>query len=478
MSDDAAGILRERLPGDQGSSWRGQLTVADAAAATGLSLADAERGLHVLVSEYRGHLRVGEEGDLVFVFPTGFEKPWETRDAIARAWDRTVAVALGVARFIVRAWVAIVLVGYVAVFLAVLVAMAFGGNRERSSDRGTGLGFLLFRLVAEAFFWMFHPFSPFRGDVDWTSHGDRQRSETKTPFYERVDRFFFGPKQAPPPDAEAHRRAVLGEIRALKGRIGVGDVMRVTGLRRDEVDPLMSRLLVDYEGEIDVSEEGGIAYRFPQLRKTAKSERVPRPKPVWAEKKAARPLTGNSFGENFVIVALNGFNLAMSLWAIGRGMTLERLVAIVTKLPRELWPEPATPIALGIVPLVFSLALFALPLGRLLARSFEEKRVQRENGRRAVLQAVLEKAGAGGVTERELTERYRIASGVEPTAAELTKEVRALGGDVDLDQAAAADGVHYRFVDLELEQRAVEAEREAASDAEAKVGKVVFTSEA
>ena len=58
---------------------------------------------------------------------------------------------------------------------------------------------------------------------------------------ERVDRFFFGPKKIPPPDADAHRRAVLAEARALKGRIGIGDVMRVTGLRREQVDPLMSR---------------------------------------------------------------------------------------------------------------------------------------------------------------------------------------------------------------------------------------------
>jgi len=484
MSDEAAAILRAKLPQEtkirSGGGWK--LTVADAAAATGLSLADASSGLHVLVSEYRGHLRVGEEGDLVFIFPNGLEKPWETRDAITRAWDRALGFAIGAARFVVRAWVAIVLVGYVAIFVALLIAMMFGGSREdRGSSRGGGLGIALLRMVAEALFWTFHPFSPFRVDMgreSWTGRGARRHNAgPKTPFYERVDRFFFGPKKVPPPDVDALRRAVLGEIRALKGRIGIGDVMRVTGLTRDEVDPLMSRLLVDYEGEIDVSEEGGIAYRFPDVRKTVQALEADRPEPVWAKPVVARPLTGNSFGEDFFIGALNAFNLAMSTWVVVNGLTVDRLIAVLARVPKRLWPEPGTPIALGIVPLVFSIALFLLPLGRALYRSRERKRAARENGRRAVLRAVLDKAGTGGVTARELSETYRIAAGVEPTDAELTREVRALGGDVDIERAAEADGVHYRFVDLELEAKALEAEREAASDDEAKIGKVIFSSE-
>ena len=45
--------------------------------------------------------------------------------------------------------------------------------------------------------------------------------------------------------------------------------MRVTGLPRDKADPLMARLMLDYEGDVGVSEDGGIFYRFAALRKTA-----------------------------------------------------------------------------------------------------------------------------------------------------------------------------------------------------------------
>lgn len=454
-----------------------EVTVADAAAASGLSLEDAQRALHALVAEYRGHLRVTEEGELLFRFPTGFTRPWETPEALTAFGRRVGAALLGALRFVVRAWVAIVLVAYALIFVAIFLALAFGrGSDDRGSERGGVLAYALLRMVSEALFWTFHPFSPFavRGDV--FQRGDR-RQRDETPFYERVDRFFFGPRAAPR-DPDADRRAVLAAIRAGKGRIGVGDVMRVTGAPRDAVDPLMSRLLVDYDGSVEVSEEGGIAYRFPDLRKTAPAAEAlaaRRPPAVWEQKVAVPPVTGNRPGQDLLIGGLNAFNLVASTWALAAGMTVERLVALVRQLPPELVPPPGLPVVLGLVPFVFSLLLFLLPLGRIALRRRTRRRVARENGRRAVLRTVLERAPSGGVDERELRERWRIAAGEEPGDRELLDEVKALGGDVDLERSG--EDVRYRFVDLELEARAVEAEREAASASEARVGKVIFSSE-
>lgn len=466
---------------------RGDVTVADAAVQSGLSLADAERALHQLVAEYRGHLRVTEEGQILFRFPHGFSKPWETVSALNAFGRRVANGALGLARFVVRAWVAIVLVGYVAIFIAIMIALAFtrsSDNRESRSGGSFGFGYVMLRLLSEAFFWTFHPFSPFYGggyahdrdDVQgaWgRSYG--RREEPKAPFYERVDRFFFGPKEAPP-DPDAAKRSVLAQIRVGKGRIGLADVMRVTGQPRDAVDPLMSQLMLDYEGKVEVSEDGGIVYLFPDVRKTAAAELpAEKPRAIWEKKAKLPPVTGNAIESDLLIGGLNAFNLIASLWAIAQGLTIERLIAMLSRLPPVKWPAPELPIALGVVPLVFSIALFALPLVRLAFRPLREKKVARENGRRAVLQAVLENAKSGGVSEETLKNKYRIASGLEPDDKEITKQVLALGGDVDLDKAEK--GVRYRFLDLELEAKAVEAEREAAGEDEAKVGKVVFSSE-
>lgn len=455
-----------------------ELTVADAAAASGLSLLDAEQGLHALVSEYRGHLKATEDGEILFLFKHGFEKPWETTGKL-RAFGRSVGRTLeGAARFIVRAWVSIVLVGYVLIFVAIFLAMAFSKSEDRDS-RSTLWIYALFRLVGEALFWTLHPFSPFAVHAYEPTRafgGARSyKREPTVPFYERVDRFFFGPKD-PPVDPTASYRAVLAEIRAGKGRIGLADVMRVTGLPRDDVDPMMSKLMLDYSGSVEVSEEGGIAYRFPALRKTVETSAVPRrAPPVWAKREEVPPVTGNPGSSDLLIFALNAFNLVASGWMILNGLTLERLIAVLTKVPPDQLPPMGLPIALGVVPFVFSILLFLLPLGRLVFRQRKIRKVAEENGRRAVLQAVLERAKDGGISDRELKDRYRFASGIEPDDKEITKHVLALGGDVDMDRAA--DGVRYRFQDLELEAKAVEAEREQASDEEAKVGKVVFSSD-
>src|SRR5262249_30546973 len=139
-------------------------TIADAATTSGLPLRDAETGLHALVHEYRGHLRVTNDGELVFRFPNGFTKPWETRTKIQRAVGALGRGLVGVARFVVRAWITIVLIAYAVLFVALLVGLTFarsgGGDRDRGGGVGFELGYVFFRILGDALFWTFHPFSP------------------------------------------------------------------------------------------------------------------------------------------------------------------------------------------------------------------------------------------------------------------------------------------------------------------------------
>lgn len=466
-------------------------TVADAAAKSGLALRDAERGLFALVDFYRGHLRATSEGELVFVFPRGLTRPWLQRSRLELA-GRALARALGAAaRFVVRAWISIVVVAYAVGFLALLIGLTFfrASSRSDSNDRGGfsfGIGpYIAFRVLADALFWTFHPLSPVavrRGGWGAARVGEphwgraRRGGAPEEPFYERVNRFFFGPTP-PVVDPREMERRLLAEMRAQRGRIGLGDVMRVTGLPRSEADPLMARLMLDYDGTVEVGEEGGIVYRFAAVRRTVgEPASAQGPPPVWAVPERLRPLTGNGFGANALVAGLNAFNLGASLWVLQNHFTFARIGHLFAGIPFPKLPPAGTPIALGVVPLVFSLALFALPAARALLRPLEARRVARENGRRAVLREVLAKpASREGVDDEALERAFRAASGRDPGPKEITRQVVALGGDIDLD--AAPGRVRYRFPDLEAEARDVEAERQAAAEDEARVGDVVFTSE-
>lgn len=466
------------------------LTIADVAAKTGLALRDAESGLTWLSSEYRGQLRVTNDGDLVHVFPTGFSKPWETRDAAARFFGAIGKAAMGTLRFVVRAWVAIVLVGYAAIFLALLIGMTFAqqGGDSRSRDRGGfpggALFYVFFRIIGDALFWTFHPFSPF--SVYYASPGwgapafggayrePRRRQEgPKVPLYERVNRFFFGPTPAPV-DPRENERLVLAAIRAGKGRIGLADVMRVTGLPREQADPMMARLMLDYEGDVDVSEDGGIVYRFEKIRRTAGDAHEPEPPPAWTRTKPLPPLTGNPGFANFAIAALNTFNLGMGWWAIQNGMTIEHVTHLFDRvpLPPQDW---GTPFALGVVPLVFSALLFLLPIGRAIARPLRAKKATEEKGRLAVLRTVLDRVRSKQpVTDDAVGAAWKSATGEPAPGKRIDRELVALGGDVEIRDSGAT---RWRFADLETEAKAVEAEREAAAEEEARLGEIVYATD-
>lgn len=466
------------------------VTVADAAAKSGLALRDAERGLTALVSEYRGHLRVSDEGDLVYVFPAGFTKPWEAGDAVRSGLRKVKRAAAGVARFVVRAWLTIAIFAYVATFLAVLLGLTLAKQGDRDGLPGASLFGALFRVLADALFWTFHPFSPLAIEPYGAGYARARRPRDETPFYEKVNRFVFGP---PPPaeDPRESERRIVAEIRAKKGRVGLADVMRVTGLSRTQADGIMARLMLDYDGDVSVSEAGGIVYRFPALRKTADDGPSPRaPEPVWDRREAVPPLTGNGGGANFLIAALNAFNLGMAGFALSANLTLARLYNIwemVRHPDLEIAPlgYDGVPIVLGLVPLVMSLAVFVLPVVRALGRPLAERAVAKENGRRALLREVLEATRKGeGVSASRLRAAWSRASGGPVDDAELTRVVVELGGDVDLEAAEkvrvadpSADPVRYRFAELELEAEAVDEERAFAKESERKVGKVVFTSE-
>ncbi len=465
-------------------------TVSDAAAESGLSLRDADRGLNWLTSTYRGHLRVTEEGQLLHFFPYGFTTPWETRDAL-RGAVRTVGKVLGgVARFVVRAWLTVVILGYVGIFLALALGLTLA-RQSGSSDRdggfpGGAIVYVLFRVLADALFWTFHPFSPlaigarhYREDEHNARRDERRALRDETPFYEKVNRFVFGPAPVKE-DPRAMERRILAEIRAQKGRIGLGDVMRVTGLPREQADPMMARLMLDYEGEVEVSSGGGITYRFAELRKTTGEVSDPRPAPAWSERKGLKALTGNGAGTNILIGLLNAFNLLMGLFVIDNNLTLARIVHIFASRAPHTVPVPmpydGLPVALGLIPLVFSVAILLLPLGRALVRPLQQKKLAHENGRLGLLREILTRIETGApLTQPALTEAWHQAAGVAPEPRELTREIVDLGGGVDIQEATGE--VRYRFVDLETEAEALEAEREAAAPSEAQVGRVIFGSD-
>jgi hypothetical protein len=357
--DAAAAALEKALAGLKRGST---LTIADAAARSGLALRDAETGLHALSARYRGTLSATDKGELLFKFPYGLSLPLTKQPWLKRAWTKAKKVVLGVGKVVVRGWISIVMVAYALIFLVVGIALA---TRD---ERGAGLVAAIFRVLFEALFWTFHPWSPIAiAREDRRYARGASRAEQKAPFYQRVNRFVFGPDD-PVEDPKAMEKRIIAHIRASQGRIGIVDVMKVTGLPREEADPLMARLMLDYEGDVKVSDDGAIFYEFPKLRLTAEQGAARAPRPVWTEQVQPKPTTGNDGGSNTLIAMLNGFNLLMSLVALKANLTLDRLIHIFENWgafpPPPPLPYDGVPLVLGVIPFLFSALIFAMPVRR------------------------------------------------------------------------------------------------------------------
>jgi hypothetical protein len=213
------------------------------------------------------------------------------------------------------------------------------------------------------------------------------------------------------------------------------------------------------------------------MRRTA-DEMPARPqRPAWETPRTLLPLTGNQSGTNIGIVALNAFNAIAAWYALANDWTVSNVIHLFERRPPHVPPtfEPGTAVALGIIPLVFSVGVLALPAIRAALRGRKEKKLAEENARLAILKEVLARAPKKEpVPDEVLQTAYRIATGEAPTSKEITARVVELGGDVDVGPEGE---VRYRFADFEAEAEALEEEREAASENEARLGKIVFTSE-
>lgn len=471
MEPEAAAAVVQRAFGDP----RAPKTVADAAVASGLALRDAEAGLTWLTREFRGHLRVTEQGQLLYFFPQGFAKPWVQRERLQEAKQRVGAAVMGTLRFVVRAWLLIALVFYALVFVAILIGLSSQKSDRDDTRRGGDLASGLFRALLDALFWTFHPFSPFSYRRSWGARTRPRAERDDVPLYEKVNRFVFGPTVTAPDPNERMAR-LLTAIRAGKGRIGLSDVLRVTGLPRDRADAMMASLMLDYDGEVEVGERGGIYYRFEELRKTAEaSPRTWQPPAAWDAMPVAQPLTGNTLGANLLVAILNGFNLGMSAWLLASGFTLADMFLLFRREAPPWLPSGGIPLVLGLVPLLLSLLVFVVPAVRALLRPRKNARLASERGRLAMLREVLARAPrAEPVREDQLKRAYREVAGEEPSEQFLRERIVELGGDVDLE---GGEPVRYRFPELEEEAADLAEERELASEEEAKVGAVIFRSD-
>jgi len=442
----------------------GRVTVGDVVAATGTPREPVEQSLRALLESRRGHIAVGEAGDLLYTFDPRLIRrdhvPWSTR--AKEATKRFLTSAF-------KAWIVVMLVVYFVVFVALAVAaivavLSRGGERRGGGSRRHGFRFPTFWL-----WYMFWTPNWRMGRPYYGHQWEVRRGEAgRVPFYKKVFAFVFGPDR-PRVTREQHDQETLRLIRSKRGALTAAELVEHTGLPFDEAAEEMGRLMSAYAGDVRVSGDGELVYLFPELMVTARGQvRERAPEPAWRRLTRPRPLTGNEKKSDALIAGLNGFNLFAAVtapWWI---------------FPRLGIAGPAAMIGLVWVPLVFSVLFFAVPVIRRLGLARENRARRAANIRKVLLGFVYRKSlEAEALTLASAVRAVRAVLDDDSIAeSEVDTALQRLIVELDADVGTDPNGaVTFRFPAVRRQLEAAEQLRRELKLERKELGRIVYASD-
>lgn len=419
-----------------------ELTIVKTAEATGLSFKESEIGLNYLLFNCDGYLNVKKNGELIFIFPDNFKfKKNNNINIIKEKLENSIKI---VSRF----WISFVLIFYVLIFIIFIVFLFFLKNNNKEENSSFNSYFLfhsLFRLIFDAFYWSFHPFSPFN------NKNYKHEKNKEINFYEKVNNFFFGPS-IKDIHLENQEKNIILEIKNKAGSITLYDIVRITGYSRKESNSLISNMLIKYEGDIFVLKDGTIMYKF---LKFSNNKLTAENNSCWEKIEKISYLTNNSFSSNLVISSFNFFNFFLSSFVIYNGLTLKKINYILTLsfsgyVQILNFNSSEIPIILGWLPFVFSIILFIFPIYRYLNSKKINLNIKLKNGQIGFLKSIYENLDDYYISEKKLLSEYKKFSGKIPTKQSFVDCLLKYGGEMETGKTGE---IVYKFNDLYMEMK-------------------------
>ena len=224
-----------------------------------------------------------------------------------------------------------------------------------------------------------------------------------------------------------------------------------------------------YDGEAAVSPDGELVYAFPELMLSAHDTKAREPNPAWLRLEHKQELTGNTAGANAVVAGMNGFTLVAattSPWFIfpRLGISLSDPVAVV---------------GLILIPVVFSVLFYGVPLLRMWGVTRENKRREKQNIRRVLLGLVYSRSLEKGRDVSAAEAYEHVISRLKQQVVERATVDAALQGlAAELDAAVAVDDAgdtRYTFPALRQQFTASETVRRKLQLENRTLGEIVFS---
>jgi hypothetical protein len=473
------------------SSWKTAGTglprgrsAADLSAVTALPLETVRELLPRAADEFHGRLEVTASGEILYSFPRGFTSRYRGFSVFAaRVLEKAGRFFKAAGVLLFKVWIMVMLVGYFALFMLIAlsammlsVAASSSGSSNRGGRRDSSGGLYLtssiFNMIIRLWFY---------SELLGSSRGGRRAAPArpKKPLHRAIFSFVFGEGDPNRDRAEMRKKALIAFLRAHRGVISLPDFMALSGLPPEEAEAELLACCAEFGGSPEASDEGTIVYRFDEiLRGSDRGEGAELPaKRLWkfsSNEKSMNAWFGiiNTvnllFGGYFFYHALNtGAILSpehfqQSSWLYGLTWYLSG--------PFVQDPRPLITVGLGLVPLVFSLLFWLIPVLRAFREKGENERIKMEN---------LRKAGFSRIWSRPLAVESGDIQGPDPAyrpaklAAAQDRIIKEMGAwsvpDVEIGEKG---NTVYSFKELDREKKALEKYR-AGINAEG-LGDTVF----
>ncbi|KAI5664748.1 hypothetical protein M9H77_24071 [Catharanthus roseus] len=295
-----------------------RVTIGDVASRAGLKLNEAQKALQALAADTDGFLEVSGDGDVLYVFPNDYRSKLAAKSFRIKIEPLLEKTKLA-AEYLVRVSFGTALIASIVIVYTAIIALISSrsdednrGRRGRSYDTG-----FTFYLSPTDLFWYWDPYYYRRRRLRENS-GDMN-------FIESVFSFVFGDGD-PNQGIEEERWKLIGQYIASNGGVvtaeEIAPYLDVETTDNEDDDSYILPVLLRFDGQPEVDEEGNILYRFPSLQRTAAPQRGLRKEYVgrkWADwigglekffKEKKWSFSKTSSSERALVIGLGGLNLA------------------------------------------------------------------------------------------------------------------------------------------------------------------------
>ncbi|KAA8518575.1 hypothetical protein F0562_016049 [Nyssa sinensis] len=355
----------------------GRVTIGDVASKAGLKLNEAQKALQALAADTNGFLEVSDEGDVLYVFPKDYRSKLTAKSFRIKI-EPLVEKTKSAAEYLVRVSFGTALIASIVIVYTTIIALISSrsdednrGRRGRSYDSG-----FAFYLRPSDLFWYWDPYYYRRRAIRADNEGMN--------FIESVFSFVFGDGD-PNQGIEEERWKLIGQFIASNGGVVTAEELApyldLETTKEKGDDSYILPVLLRFDGQPEVDEEGNILYRFPSLQRTAAPQRSGKKEFVgrrWADwvggvekffKEKKWEFSKTSTSERAMVIGLGGLNL-FGVIILG---TMLKNVAVT--------PSEFITFVSDIFPLlqIYAGSFFAIPLIRWLLVRKTNSEIERRN---------------------------------------------------------------------------------------------------